>query len=198
MRRAAERAGGEALAADGSLTGWLLVASPALDDPNFHRTVVLVCAHEEGGAFGVVLNRPLEADLLDHLPQWRHLASSPAVIFFGGPVGTDGAVGLGLTRPGAAGEGWTAVTDRLGLFDLGRAPEEMAGSLERFRVFSGHAGWTAGQLEAEIERESWFVVDSEPGDPFSREPQRLWREVLRRQPGRLAMFADFPVDPAVN
>ena len=185
-----------------SLAGSLLVASPALLDPNFHRTVVFVCAQERGeeggGTFGVVLNRPLEADVLDHLPQWRHRASSPAVIFEGGPVGRDGALGLGRIGDAPPAEGWTAVTDRVGLLDLGRSPEELGEALEQVRVFSGHAGWGVGQLEAEIAAQDWFVVDSEPGDPFTREPDRLWREVLRRQPGRLAMFADFPVDPAVN
>ena len=183
---------------DDSLTGRLLIASPTLLDPNFARTVVFMCAHGDEGAFGLVINRPLEADVLDHLPEWQRLASSPAVIFSGGPVEPDSAVALGCVRGETAAEGWSGVTDELGVFDLRAGPDLLGDSLERVRVFSGHAGWGAGQLEAEIEEEGWFVVDAEPGDPFSREPERLWREVLRRQPGRLAIFADFPVDPSVN
>jgi putative transcriptional regulator len=126
------------------------------------------------------------------------VAASPAVIFEGGPVGLDGALGVGRIGDAPPVEGWTGVAGRVGLLDLERTPEELGGAVEQLRVFSGHAGWGAGQLDAEIAEGSWFVVDSEPGDPFTREPQRLWRDVLRRQPGRLAMFADYPVEPGVN
>ena len=193
-----------------SLAGRLLVATPALLDPNFHRTVILMCVYGDEGALGIVLNRPSESDVLDHLPEWRHLAASPAVVFSGGPVEPTTALALGRAATSmeadadadaeaeAEAGGWTAVTDRLGLLDLGRAPGELGVEAEQVRIFSGYAGWGAGQLEAEIEEQSWFIVDAAPDDPFTREPERLWREVLRRQPGRLAIFADFPTDPRVN
>ena len=66
------------------------------------------------------------------------------------------------------------------------------------RVFSGHAGWAPGQLEGEIEAGAWFVVDSHPDDALSSEPLELWRGVLRRQEGRVALYASFPADPALN
>ena len=187
-----------------SLAGRLLVATPALLDPNFHRTVILMCVHGDEGALGIVLNRPSESDVLDHLPEWRHLAASPAVVFSGGPVEPTTALALGRAATSVEGEaeaeagGWTAVTDHLGLIDLGRPPGELGVEAEQVRIFSGYAGWGVGQLEAEIEEEGWFIVDAAPDDPFTREPERLWREVLRRQPGRLAIFADFPTDPRVN
>jgi putative transcriptional regulator len=211
----------------GSLAGKLLVATPNLLDPNFYRTVVLMCVHEEEGALGVVLNRPTESDVLEHVPEWHHLAASPPVVFVGGPVEPGGALAVGrLAQPaegagqpgaetgttgapgtvsgGSAGsangeppEGWTAVTSEVGLLDLGRTPEEFAG-VGQVRFFSGHSGWGAEQVVAEIEEDAWFVVDSAPGDAFTREPQTLWREVLRRQSARLAMFADYPDDPRVN
>ena len=188
----------------GSLAGRLLVATPALLDPNFHRTVILMCVHGDQGALGIVLNRPSQSDVLDHLPEWRHLAASPAVVFAGGPVEPTTALALGRAATSVEGEaeaeagGWTAVTDRLGLLDLGRPPGELGVEAEQVRIFSGYAGWGVGQLEAEIEEEGWFIVDAAPDDPFTREPERLWREVLRRQPGRLAIFADCPTDPRAN
>jgi putative transcriptional regulator len=65
-------------------------------------------------------------------------------------------------------------------------------------VFAGYSGWGAGQLEREIEEEAWFVVDADPADPFSDNPETLWRDILKRQRGRLAMFAYAPKDPQVN
>jgi putative transcriptional regulator len=94
--------------------------------------------------------------------------------------------------------GWTAVLGPVGLIDLGRAVEGGAPDVERARLFAGHAGWSAGQLEGEIEAGGWFVVDAEPGDVFTSRPAELWRAVLARQRGRLAWFANCPPEPSVN
>jgi putative transcriptional regulator len=180
------------------LVGKLLVATPLLQDPNFWRSVVLVCQQNEDGFLGLILNRPLEAEVAEHLPDWQHLASAPPRIFEGGPVQREVAIGLARHAPGDPGEGWTAVDGDLGLLDLSGDPADQWGDLQELRVYSGYAGWAAGQLEGEIEEQAWFVVDAEPGDPFCEECERLWQRVLRRQPGRLAMFATFPPDPAMN
>src|ERR671926_1784562 len=82
------------------LTGRLLVATPALRDPNFERTVVLLVAHEEGGALGVVLNRATEVPVTEVLGPWGSLAGDPAVVFEGGPVQPEAAICLARTRPG--------------------------------------------------------------------------------------------------
>jgi putative transcriptional regulator len=66
------------------------------------------------------------------------------------------------------------------------------------RLFSGYAGWDAGQLEAEIEEGSWYIVPAEERDPISADPEGLWRRVLRRQGGALALVSGFPEDPAMN
>jgi putative transcriptional regulator len=180
-----------------SLAGKLLVASPKLVDPNFHRSVVYICGHDEKGAFGVVINRPLmDVDVGDHLPGWREAAAEPKVVFAGGPVEPSIALGLARAVGAVAGEHWTQLRDGLGLVNLGSSPAE-AGVAE-IRVFVGHAGWAAGQLEGEIAEEAWFVVDSAPGDLFSADPASAWRDVLRRQRGKLAMFAFHPPDPTVN
>src|SRR5690606_7944496 len=118
--------------------------------------------------------------------------------FQGGPVKASAAFGLSLLRGSPPGEGWLAVTEGVGLIDLGLDAGAIAGDLDGLRLFSGYSGWTAGQLEGEIQQEAWFVVDSAPGDLFTPEPETLWREVLRRQKGKLALFAYFPRDPAAN
>ena len=177
--------------------GKLLVAAPSLIDPNFHRTVVMVCEHDDDGAFGVVLNRPSEAEVVEYLPAWRDQLSEPGVVFVGGPVQPETAIGL--AEP-AAGRGppdvWTRITGPIGLLDLSAGPDALA--VDRLRVFSGYAGWSARQLDAEIASGDWFVVESGPGDCFSEEPDELWRAVLRRQSGSLAMVATFPPDPRLN
>src|SRR5881394_3626132 len=75
-----------------SLVGHLLVATPSLRDPNFERTVVLLVAHEDGGALGVVLNRATEVPVSEVLESWAALAGEPAVVFEGGPVQPEAAI----------------------------------------------------------------------------------------------------------
>ncbi len=182
---------------DIDLSGRLLVASPRLADPNFYRTVVLMCAHDDDGALGVVLNRPSESPVAEFLPDWAPLAADPGVVFVGGPVSPEVAVGVAeAAGPRPPSEGWTTVSGPLGMIDLAVSPAELG--VDRARVFSGYAGWGAGQLEGEIARGDWFVVESAPGDGFAAEPEGLWVRVLRRQPGRLALWSTFPPNPAFN
>src|SRR4029079_15795843 len=81
-----------------SLVGHLLVATPNLRDPNFERTVVLLVAHEEGGALGVVINRPTEVAVAEVLGEWGGIASEPSVVFEGGPVQPESAICLARSR----------------------------------------------------------------------------------------------------
>jgi putative transcriptional regulator len=183
-----------------ALAGRLLVASPLLTDPNFHRAVVLICTHNEDGAFGLVLNRPLPVSVAEPLPAWAPRVVEPPSIFRGGPVLPDRALALARLTPHTRGdsvEGWDRVTGRVGLLDLQVNPSALAG-IEAVRIFSGHAGWSGGQLEGELLGEAWFVVDAAPDDAFDPAPDGLWRRVLRRQTGRLALFADYPPDVLLN
>ncbi len=181
----------------GSLIGRLLVAGPRLIDPNFFRTVVLVCAHGSDGALGVILNRPTDIAVGDHLPGWVEQLARPEVVFIGGPVQSETAIGLGRRGPREP-EGWTVVDDRVGLVDLTAAPGAVAGDLESLRVFSGYAGWGPDQLEAELETGDWVVASSVPDDAFREDTEGLWRLVLRREGGRTAIYAEFPLDPSLN
>ena len=182
-----------------SMTGQLLVATPALKDPNFDRTVVLLVAHEAGGALGVVLNRATEVPVAEVLGTWGGLAGDPAVLFEGGPVQPESAICLARVRPqGKRVAGFHPVTGTVGTVDLSADPDRLRDSVAGIRVFAGYSGWSPGQLEDEITAGSWFVFDALPGDPFMNRPDDLWAMVLRRQGGILAAVAHFPSDVALN
>jgi putative transcriptional regulator len=182
----------------GELKGRLLVATPALGDPNFDQTVVLILEHGEEGAIGVVLNRPTTTELAASLPTWYRLAADPAVLFAGGPVSPDAAICLGRSWPGEQAEGYEPLFGTIGTVDLTLDADDLSPVLQGIRIFVGYAGWSEGQLEAEIEAGAWFVVDSLPDDALSTQPDDLWQNVLRRQRGPVAMFANFPANPAMN
>ncbi|GII82996.1 UPF0301 protein [Sphaerisporangium siamense] len=191
--------------AEAIYVGGLLVATPLLDDPNFRRGVVLILEHDEdGGTLGVMLNRPSEVTVNQVLPSWDPLVSGPPVLFEGGPVQTDSALALASVPSGQEPLGWRrlhadgSAVSKLGTVDLDAPPEILAGEITQMRIFAGYAGWTAGQLEAEIREGSWYVVEAEPGDTFDSRPANLWRSVLRRQPGELAFVATCPDDPKLN
>lgn len=183
-----------------SLRGRLLVATPGLVDPNFDRTVVLVLEHGDEGALGLVLNRPSEVTVGDALPEWGPLTAEPGVVFVGGPVATGTVICLARGGTAEPSGGWTPLFGDLGTVDAGRAPGDLDVRLGpgAVRVFSGYAGWGGGQLEHEVEAGGWFVVDGRPGDSHTPDPGGLWRAVLGRQRGALALFAQCPADPSTN
>jgi putative transcriptional regulator len=184
---------------ESTLTSRLLVATPLLVEPTFNRAVILLLEHtKDGGALGLVLNRPDEAAVADVVPSVADLASEPAVLFSGGPVSPSTALALGLARPGAEPEGWTPVLPPIVTVDLDHDPALLTTTLRALRVFAGYAGWSPGQLEAEIEQGAWYVVDALPGDPFLTDPTALWPLVLRRQGWPLAAVAVCPRDPTMN
>jgi putative transcriptional regulator len=160
---------------------------------------VLVLDHDGDGTLGVVINRPTAVGVEDILPSWQAYTTRPGVVFAGGPVAADSALAL-ATVPGGGDEplGWRRVIGGLGLVDLDAPPELLVAELGRLRVFAGYAGWSSGQLDDELAEGSWYVVDAEPGDAFSPEPEQLWRRVLRRQGGDLALLSTYPDDPTLN
>lgn len=197
---------------EGPLTGRLLVASPRLVDGIFDRSVVLVLDHGDHGAIGVVLNRPGGVAVRELLPRWHPLATPPAELFTGGPVARNALIGLARLAPGdatAASDptphppGWRVLIDDarpVGTVDLQEGPgaPEVRAAMIGARLFSGYAGWETGQLEDEIDKGAWLVVRAEAHDPLSADPEGLWRRVLRRQGGSLALLAGYPPDPAAN
>ncbi len=182
------------------LAGQLLVATPALADPTFARTVILLLDHDQDGALGVVINRPTPVEVAEVLPSWHPLTVAPGVLFQGGPVALDSALGLAAVRPEHDDEplGLRRMTDGLGLVDLDTAPSDLAGEVHALRIFAGYAGWAAGQLESELDDGAWYAVSARGEDPFSAQPDLLWRAVLRRQGGDLAIVSTYPDDPTMN
>ena len=179
--------------------GMLLVATPALLDPNFVDTVVLLLDVDENGALGVVLNRPSVVPVADVLADWGEVVAEPEVLFHGGPVSTEGALAVALLRAeDDVPVGFREVSGQLGLVDLDTPVELLDGSLQGMRIFAGYAGWGAAQLDGEIAEGSWYVVPSQPLDVFRLDPSELWRDVLRRQPGELAWHSTRPADPDLN
>lgn len=184
--------------------GRLLVATPLLGDPNFRRSVVLIVEDEpEEGTLGVVLNRPTEIPVEQVLESWTGLVTGPSVVFRGGPVSPDSALALAIVPGEDEPVGWRpldggAPKSRIGLVDLDAPPQLLAGGIASLRVFAGYAGWGPGQLGTEIEEGAWYVLPADPADPFATEPERLWRMVLRRAGGALALVATYPDDPLQN
>ena len=178
-----------------SLQGRLLVASPSLVDRNFRRTVVLITEHSEEGAAGLVLNRPSPAAVSELVPALEELVDEGEQVWMGGPVQPNGVLVLGefLDPEDAA----VPLFGSLGFPSL-EEPHEVLVSTTRRRVFAGYAGWGAGQLEDELERDDWIVEDSQPDDAFTEAPGELWADVLRRKGGIYELVARMPEDPSVN
>jgi putative transcriptional regulator len=179
-------------------TGQLLLATPRLVDPNFARAVILVLDHDADGALGVVLNRPSGLPVRAVLPGWGEAVTEPQMLFAGGPVAPDSALAIALCIGIGPSTGFKRLVGDYGLVDLDSEPDAVLPDLAGVRIFSGYAGWGAGQLEDEIDEGSWYVVAATPSDVLNRQPDQLWRTVLRRQPGELAYVATYPNDPTMN
>ena len=166
------------------LAGKLLVALPALADGIFDRSVVLLLTapSESEGPVGVILNQPTTTELGDVLPGWSAWAADPGVVFLGGPCEPEVAIAV---SPGGE-HGFETV-------DLGEEPDGRP-----VRVFAGYAGWAPGQLQDELVRGAWVVVDARADDATTAQASTLWRDVLARQGGQLARLSRLPDDPSVN
>jgi putative transcriptional regulator len=178
-----------------SLKGQLLVAGPALVDPNFRRSVVLVGEHGDEGALGVILNRTSETTVDEAVPELTTLVDGTTPIHVGGPVQPSAIVILAeFAEPERA--------ETLVLADIGFLPSEIdpdaLGELRRARVFAGYAGWGPGQLDDELQEGSWIVEPAEPEDVFTAAPEELWSEVLRRKGGPFGVLSLMPPDPSLN
>lgn len=178
-----------------SLRGHLLISGGGLYDPNFRHTVVLIGAHDAEGAVGVVLNRPLDTTVAEAVPTLAELVSAAEPLFEGGPVEPHQAVLLAdVARPELLD---VPVVGSVG-FLTGSVASELRPDVRRARVYLGHAGWGAGQLEAELETGSWVVEQAREDDLFSPDPESLWRRILERKGPRYATMARIPFDPSMN
>ena len=171
--------------------GSLLLAHPAMRDPNFRRSVVLMTSHAADGAMGVVLNRPLERSLGQLGGDFALGPLAGVPIYSGGPVQTEQLIIAA----------WRARPSGFQLH-LGVEPAKAAQLLGEdgmhVRAFFGYSGWTGGQLEDELRAQTWIIAQPPP-DLFSREgDQQLWRTVLLRAGPEWRLLADEPEEPGEN
>ena len=179
-----------------SLSGHFLIASPAILDPNFRRTVVFITAHTDEGAVGLILNRRSDATVGEAVPQLASLTDLEEPVFVGGPVNPEGVAVLAeFHDPEEAG---VVVIEDIGFVALDDALEEGPPDLERTRVFAGVAGWGPKQLEDELERDDWIIEPAALDDIFTDDPEELWSTVLRRKGGEYELVARMPFDPSLN
>jgi putative transcriptional regulator len=157
---------------------------------------VLVCEHSDEGALGLVLNRPGELVVGDVAPELAALVGEEAVIDSGGPVQPDALLVLGeFDDVSYAG---MPIIGSVGLMGDGRDIFELVGVTRRARAFAGYAGWGPGQLDAELERDDWFVAPAGVDDIFDPDAEVLWSRVLGRKGGHYRVVARMPIDPSVN
>src|SRR3984893_16283866 len=179
-----------------SLAGQLLLASPALQDPNFARSVVLVSLHSDEGAMGLVLNRPSAVTVGEAVPQLEEAVTDAERVYVGGPVQPTSVVFLAeFLDPSPAG---LLVLGRIGFPAPDAGIEELMEATSRGRVFAGYTGWGGGQLDAELEQGDWIAHTALPEDVFTDLPEELWSSVLTRMGGSYALVARMPPDPSVN
>lgn len=180
-----------------SLKGQLLLDGGKLQGSFFHHTVVLICQHDEEGAFGLVINRPagdqvgnvLVADMPDFIKEQP--------LFLGGPV-----------QPGVLSflnsENWNPDADVMANIALGHTVDELIefgesfSALRKLRVFAGYSGWSAGQLDDEMRRESWLTHPASLELVFHDNPKDLWRLILRQKGLEYRLLSDSPDDVSLN
>lgn len=159
-----------------SLAGHFLVASPHLPDENFYKTVVLLLRHDEEGAFGVVLTRPLPSTIADI---WKALGLADITreepVYLGGPVNGP-LMALHCEPNESEGEVAPGVYFATSRENLNHLVEKTTRPL---RIFSGYSGWGEGQLESELEEGSWFTTPASLGEVFSTADD-LWKSVANR------------------
>lgn len=181
--------------------GSFLAAGPDLLDPNFRHAVVLIGQHGPGGAYGLVLNRVSPHTTDGVLDDSLALGRAKVPISLGGPVGLD-TLQIVHRAPQRV-EGGVELCDGLflgGEFEsLGRYVEQDPDAFRRdVRLFLGYAGWGAGQLEAELESGTWLPAPADTAAVFESDPERLWRDVVRKLGGTTQGFEHQPPDPRWN
>ena len=177
--------------------GILLIAEPFLKDPNFMRTVVLLCEHQEEGSFGFVLNRNYQYTLEELIPD---LAGLDLPVYYGGPVQKDTLHFL-HQYPELIADGFKVADDVYwgGNFELAiQLIRDKKIDKNKIRFYIGYSGWTSGQLESELKEKSWLMTPASRKLVFHRKLDEIWKDSLRNLGGEYEMMINFPVDPSLN
>jgi len=163
-------------------SGDFLIATPAMRDANFHRTVILICDHDQQGTFGLVLNRSTGIPIEKVFEQLDPGIAETCSFFFGGPVDQERVFAV---RRGVPDE---VPGDEVGngMFlpkDLAESVEQICSGdelLKQYRFFVGYSGWGAGQLESEISANAWLTTPADPEIVFDLPPEERWRSAASR------------------
>ncbi len=177
--------------------GRLLVSEPYLPDPNFERTIILLCEHNEEGTVGFVLNKPSLSKLGELI---KDLSQLENIVCMGGPVQQDT---LHYIHRCPHIEGAIEVSERI---YWGGEFEQLIAKLESHQLsptdikfFLGYSGWSPGQLEEEIKVNSWIVSNLASEELlFETMEEEMWRKTLRTMGGRFSMYSNYPIDPSMN
>ncbi len=165
--------------------GVFLVASSDMQDPQFRYTVVLLLAHGVEGTMGLIINRATKMPVSDLFPDLNSSGQESNLLFSGGPVGLDGL--LLLTRSVEPPDRGTYVLEDVYFSGDRELLEELlqqAKGTNELRVYLGHAGWSSGQLAAEIAQGAWYLVRADAQTLFEKDLDELWRELIVPPPPR--------------
>lgn len=177
--------------------GVLLIADPFLKDPNFKRTVVFLCEHQDEGSFGFVVNRRYEYKLADLVSGVDDLEIP---VFYGGPVQID-TVHFLHQDPDRIPGGFKVVDDIYWGGDFETAIALIrAGELniEKIRFYIGYSGWSKGQLGEEMREKTWLTVEATRKLIFQEDSNEIWKLALREMGGDYEMMSNYPIDPQLN
>ena len=176
------------------LTDHFLIAMPAMRDPHFARSLTYICEHNEDGAMGVIINRPIDLTLPNLFSRIDLSLDDPAFedapVYFGGPVQTDR--GFVLHRPLGTWQSTLRVTSQIGLTSS-RDILEAVGTIETpqdFLVTLGYAGWSEGQLEEELAANAWLTVAADPAIIFGLPPEQRLDAAMRLLGVSFAQLSD--------
>lgn len=177
--------------------GRLLISEPFLPDPNFERTVVLLCDHNDDGSFGFVLNKPSTLKVIEVIEDIHNLDD---IVYIGGPVQQDTLhfihrkAEIDKSVEVINGINWGGTLESLIIqLDIKRI------SSADIRFFLGYSGWAPGQLESELEQDSWIVCDYVSDELlFETDPNLMWKKALENMGGRFSVYSKYPTDPRLN
>ncbi|HEY5594821.1 MAG TPA: YqgE/AlgH family protein [Nitrospiria bacterium] len=176
----------------------ILVATPALLDPNFRQTVVLLCEHGAGGAMGLVLNRPTAVPLSKIHPEAGRLYGREEPVYVGGPVQTHALMILYQGEPAPNAHPVLEDSHLTGDLHLLETIDRFLGPERRIRFYQGYAGWAPGQLEMELSAGGWKVVPGDSKMVFPSDPLRIWPRMIQTLGEEWTAYAEMPPDPRLN
>jgi putative transcriptional regulator len=177
--------------------GILLIADPFLKDPNFLRTVVLICEHNEDGDVGFVLNRQYKNTLDELIPE---LEGHPLPVYYGGPVAENSIFfihqypdeipgGQEVMKGVYWGGDFEAVVNLI---------KNETIDIKKVRFFIGYSGWSSGQLAEEMDEKTWLTVKANRKLVFQSKSEEIWKDALKHLGGDYEMMVNFPIDPQLN